>query len=219
MNAIDDDKLRIFISHYKQDFKKNIPNELYKWEAIKWFQDNWDIDTDDFAEMLERSLSKTDNLLDTGFAFPRAMIVKFAKLYPEIVRSCFIALFSDDEFVEKRINDFISSMIKIHERWNIESGETGENHYQTPSVISTYLWLKYPNKYYIYKPTVAKNLFKKLGIDVKLHGKGAYAVVKSYELYDEICSELKKDGELQNLLESKLTINCYPDKELKTIMV
>lgn len=219
MNTIDIDKLDVLLSGYKRDFKKNIPNELYKWEAVKCFQYNWDIEADNFAEMLERSLSKTENLLDTGFAYPRAMIVKFARLYPNEIQSCFKGLYAETEPIEERINEFIHLIDGIHEKWNLESGETGENHYQNASVISTYLWLRFPNKYYIYKPTIAGNLLKKLGVDVKLRGKGASAVVKAYELYDEINNEMLQDTELSGLLNEALTNECYPDNNLKTMMV
>lgn len=217
--VIDKYQLKLLVESYKRDFKKNIPNEIYKWEAVKCFQENWDIEANDFAEMLERSLSKTKNLLDTGFAFPRAMIVRFARLHPEQVQSCFIGLFAETEPIEKRINNFVNLIDVIHKKWKLESGETGENHYQTPSVISTYLWLRYPDKYYIYKPTIAKNLFKKLGLDIKLHGKGAIAVVKTYELYDEINSVILQDSELRELLNEVLTDDCYSDNNLKTMMI
>lgn len=217
--VIDKLRLKSYIASYKRDFKKNIPNEIYKWEAVKCFQDNWDINASNFAEMLERSLSKTDNLLNTGFAYPNAMIVKFARLYPDEVQSCFMGLYAETESIEKRINEFIHLIDGIHEKWNLESGETGENHYQNASVISTYLWLRFPDKYYIYKPTISGNLFKKLGVDVKLRGKGALAVVKSYELYDEICAELNADVDLRGELNEVLTEGCYPDSCLKTMMV
>ena len=217
--VIDKLRLKIFIESYKRDFKKNIPNEIYKWEAVKCFQDNWDVEADNFAEMLERSLSKTENLLNTGFAYPNAMIVKFARLYPNEIQTCFKVLYAETNPIAERINEFIHLIDGIHEKWNLESGETGENHYQNASVISTYLWLRYPDKYYIYKPTIAGNLLKKLGVDVKLRGKGALAVVKTYELYDEINNEMLQDAELRGLLNEALTNGCYSDKNLKTLMV
>ena len=53
-------KLNAAIHSYKKDFiAKQWPNEKYKWEAIQCFQDHWDLGADDFAAMLEHSLSKT----------------------------------------------------------------------------------------------------------------------------------------------------------------
>ena len=57
-------RLKDVLMQYKKDF---IPirweKEKYKWEAIKCFQDNWEVNAADFADMLNRSLSKTINLL------------------------------------------------------------------------------------------------------------------------------------------------------------
>jgi 5-methylcytosine-specific restriction protein B len=62
---------------------------------VKHFQDNWDINAPDFAEMLERSLSKTYNLLASTNNFPKGMIVNSAKIAPEEVRAMFMALFDE----------------------------------------------------------------------------------------------------------------------------
>lgn len=32
--------------------------EKYKWEAVKWFHDNWAVNASDYLEMLGRSLDK-----------------------------------------------------------------------------------------------------------------------------------------------------------------
>ena len=67
-------RLQEAVALYKRDFEgKQWPNEKYKWEAVKCFQDNWDINASDFADMLERSLTKTYNLLASINNFPRAM--------------------------------------------------------------------------------------------------------------------------------------------------
>ena len=48
--------------------------EKYKWEVVKCFQDNWDVNATDFADMLTRSLSKTYNLLTSMNNFSAKMI-------------------------------------------------------------------------------------------------------------------------------------------------
>ena len=106
MTTIDQTKLQELIGKYKADFETNIPNELYKWKAVKCFQDNWDINAENFAEMLSRSLSKTGNLLATRSTFPRRMIKHYAKSYTEEVRNLFIVLFDDDRSLFERIEEF-----------------------------------------------------------------------------------------------------------------
>ena len=64
-------RLKDVLAHYKQNFvSTQWGNEKYKWEAVKCFQDYWDINAKDFADMLTRSLSKTCNLLASMNNFP-----------------------------------------------------------------------------------------------------------------------------------------------------
>ena len=73
-------RLKEVLAEYKQNFvSKQWGEEKYKWEAVKWFQDNWDVKAPDFAEMLSRSLDRTFNLLASVNNFPKGMIVGFAK--------------------------------------------------------------------------------------------------------------------------------------------
>ena len=46
------------IAAYKSEFERIDKEERYKWEAVKCFQDNWDIDAENFTAMLKKSLSK-----------------------------------------------------------------------------------------------------------------------------------------------------------------
>ena len=64
-------RLKDVLVKYKQDFvSTQWGNEKYKWEAVKCFQDNWDVNAADFAGMLTRSLAKTYNLLASMNNFP-----------------------------------------------------------------------------------------------------------------------------------------------------
>lgn len=216
MIAINQEKLQKLVEEYKADFKENIPLELYKWEAVKHFQDNWDINAEDFPAMLSGSLSKTANLLASMSNFPRKMIEKYATLYTEEIKELFSILFDESLDLKERIDTFIAGIEQVHKKWDVKGGR---NHYQTFNVVSTYLWLRYPNKYYIYKPSVAKILFDKLGIEIKLTPLKANAVIKTYELYDSISNHLLEDQELKAMFEEVITPSCYPDNLMRTATV
>ena len=80
---IDRSRFEEVLALYKEDFVSvTWGNERYKWEAVRHFQDNWDINAPDFAEMLERALAKTYNLLASMNNFPKGMIVNSAKAAP-----------------------------------------------------------------------------------------------------------------------------------------
>lgn len=208
-------RLKDVLVKYKQDFvSTQWGNEKYKWEAVKCFQDNWDVNAADFADMLTQSLAKTYNLLASMNNFPARMITGFAKTAPEEVRSMFIALFDENKDVYERIDAFKMQSSILLEKYGNGAGQ----HYQYENAISTYLWLRYPDKYYIYKFGEIKAVADELESDYRFK-KGAYAdnIRNFYKLYDEICEELKQDTELVNVLRSQLTDTCYPDPELKTL--
>lgn len=210
-------RLKDVLVAYKQNFvAKQWGDEKYKWEAVKWFQDNWDVNATDFAEMLNRSLDKTFNLLASDNNFPKGMIVGFAKSAPEEVRAMFIALFDESKDVFERMDAFKMQSSILLEKY----GNGAAQHYQYENAISTYLWLRYPDKYYIYKFGEVKTVASELESDYRFK-KGAYAdnIRNFLKLYDEISAALKEDTELVNLFQSQLTDTCYPDPELKTLTI
>lgn len=205
------------LAQYKQDFVlTQWKNENYKWKAVKQFQDNWDVNASDFSEMLSRSLEKTYNLLASANNFPKGMMSEFAKASPEEVRAMFIALFDESRDVFERMDEFKHQSSVLLEKY----GNGAAQHYQYENAISTYLWLRYPDKYYIYKFSEVKTVASELKSDYQFR-KGAYAenIRNFLNLYDEISAALKEDAELVNLLHSHLTDDCYPDPELKTLTI
>ena len=216
MFTIDESKLYSLINVYKENFEQNFPNEKYKWEAVKHFQDNWDINAEDFPTMLSNALSKTGNLLAALNFFPRRMIKQYATRFPKEVKGLFEELFNESSDLKERIDAFIAGIEYIHKQWN---GNGTLNHYQTFNAVSTYLWLRYPDKYYIYKPSVAKLMFEKLGVDMKLTPLRANAVIKTYELYDYISKTLCKDNEFKKMLVESLADTCYSDEFMVTAAI
>lgn len=215
MRMFNDSKWKEVLFCYKKDFVQNQwPNEKYKWEAVKCFQDNWDVNAADFADMLTRSLAKTYNLLASVNNFPARMIERFAVAAPEEVRAMYIALFDETQGVVSRVLAFKARSAILLEKYG--NGEA--QHYQHENAVTTYLWLRYPDKYYIYKYGEVKKVADELGSGFGFK-KGAYAenLRNFYTLYDEICAELGKDDELRTILKTQMTEAYYPDPELRTL--
>lgn len=205
------------LANYKKDFVAGWwADEKFKWEAVKCFQDNWNIDAEDFAEMLKRSLAKTYGLLASMNNFPRQMIEGFAEDAPDKVKIMFIALFDENKDVVERILNFKDQSEQLLK----EYGYDAKNHYQNENSISTYLWLMYPDKYYIYKFGEIKSCAEVLQSSYKFK-KGAYAdnLRTFYSFYDELYANLQSDAEMKKLLADNLTEDCYPDKELRTLTI
>ena len=208
-------RLKEALGQYKKDFvATHWSEEKYKWEAVKCFQDNWDIHAADFEGMLSQSLSKTSNLLASTNNFPAGMIIEFAHAAPEEVRAMYMDLFDESKDVLERIESFKKQSNILLKKYK----SSAKQHYQHENAITTYLWLRYPDKYYVYKYSEAKSVSNKLDSNYKFK-KGSYTdnLKSFYDFYNEIRESLKRDSTLIDLFKSQLTDDCYPDSELRTL--
>ena len=212
---INTEKLKQILDGYKTHFPIHWNGEKYKWEAIKHFQDNWNIDADNFGDMFKKATDKTFNLLASGFAYPRGMIQNFAKADDEATRAMFRELYDENVDLTIRVESFQKAAETLRTRYDDGSWR---NHYQNTNAISTYLWLRYPDKYYVYKFEFAKNAAIKLNSDVIPKGNGSIdSMIKGFEIFDEMCKVIIDDTEISQMLQNVLTPSCYPDPAMKTV--
>lgn len=214
---IDNNKFQDLLKVYKNELKGNRWNdEKFKWQAVKGFQDKWDIEANNFYTMLKSSLDKTFNLLASSHYFPRKMIEEFAQKEPEAVRQMFIDLFDESIDLYNRMDLFKNKSQKLLEKY----WDKNKQHFQTENTLTTYLWLRYPDKYYIYKFEEAKSLSSELSCNYNFKAGDYKNNIKNLMgLYDEICLELSKDVELKQILQSKLEDDCYVDPKCKTLAI
>lgn len=214
---IDLEKLRSILEGYKAYFPSHWNDEKYKWEAVRHFQDHWDIDAETFGDMFKQATDKTFNLLASGYAYPRGMITNFAKADDKAVRVMFRNLFDETQDLAARVDAF--QMASEELRVKYDDG-TWKNHYQNTNAISTYLWLRYPDKYYIYKYELFRAMARELSSDYMPKKNGSVeSLVGGFRMYDEICGVIKADSDIRDLLKNALTVNCYPDPEMKTVTI
>ena len=214
---IDNNKFQDLLKVYKNELKGNRWNdEKFKWQAVKGFQDKWDIEANNFYTMLKSSLDKTFNLLASSHYFPRKMIEEFAQKEPEAVRKMFIDLFDESIDLYNRMDLFKNKSQKLLEKY----WDKNKQHFQTENTLTTYLWLRYPDKYYIYKFEEAKSLSSELSCNYNFKAGDYKNNIKNLMgLYDEICLELSKDVELKQIMQSKLEDDCYVDPKCKTLAI
>lgn len=221
-NQFDVDKLSRWLTVYKESFNAPIKSsgktwwegERYKWVAVKYFQANWNLESPDLTSMLESALAKTENLLTSANSFPKGMILNFAQAAPDEVRAMFADLFDEDENVVDRIERFKHRAEQLRARYMPRA----KNHYQSENTITTYLWLRYPDKYYIYKLGEVREAAKQLGSDL-VFKKGRYEenLRNFFELYDAINEQMRNDPDLHDMLEADLDPDCYRDPYMKTL--
>lgn len=213
------DRLKPILAEYKLRFAELWTEEKYKWEAIKTFQDNWDIEAEDLSKMLDESLKKTSNLLTSSRRFAKGMIVHFAELYPDEVRGMFIYLFDESKDLSERILTFREKAEELLHRWMAIRGKNDSRmHYQNINAISTYLWLRYPDKYYIYKITDIKNVATSLNSSLHFKNGANAENIRNYTtLFNDIKKVVQSDDELRSMLVSAVDDKCYSDLSMNTM--
>ncbi|MDP3305786.1 MAG: AAA family ATPase [Erysipelotrichaceae bacterium] len=214
--VLDNLALQNFIQQYKSSFSEHRLGkdyEIYKWIAVKHFQDNWDIEAVDFAAMIQNALLLTTNLLASKQFYPRGTIEMFARSHPERVRQMFKKLFDESRDLITRSMEFENEAIEL-----LQYYPDYKQTHQNPNSISTYLWLRYPDKYYIFKYSVLNDIAQKIfGISLPA---GKWDRMKfGFEMQDIIADEIGKDSELLILSQNSLNEKCYNDPQHKILTI
>jgi hypothetical protein len=140
-----------YVTAYKEDFARRDEEERYKWEAIGHYKKVWNIEAEDFADMLADAFIEAGNLLAAKMYFPYRMLCKFAEMDPAELRNLFRNLYDETLPLSQRYHDFRTGADKFIRRLTNETpGRTKMlNHYQDLHAVSIYLAFEYPEKYYI----------------------------------------------------------------------
>lgn len=132
------------------------PNEVYKWEAIQHFQENWNENAVDFYTMFNEAFKKKANLVyQNSFGF----LDKLGKTYPDKLKHLFQLIFENPEadfydILEKGKNyadDLISDLKE-------KLGKDVLNHQFDERTLSFLLFLRYPEKNTLFKADVYEYL-------------------------------------------------------------
>ncbi len=217
-DEINPKKMKDLLAFYKKSFVKHWDDEKYKWQAVKYFQDNWDINAEDFGKMFETATEKTSNLLAAANFFPRGMIINFSKENQEKTRQMFISLFDEDKDLTLRYENFKQAAKELQEEHNATHKDQWNANYQKDNAISTYLWLRYPDKYYIYKYSEYRNVSAVLDSNIKFTKGEKENITNGFVLYNHLCEYLKSD-DIKTLLRDRIDESCYTDPDLKTLTI
>ncbi len=198
---IDEKAFHTVLEAYKRDFPLFIwNNEHYKWEALQWFRDHWDMNvpTDQFASMLKTSLKKTSNLLETQSTHPRSVLQHMASARPEDVREMFRQLFDESKDVTERITAFKASSENLIQQVDSQHGSTFQNEH----AISVYLWLHNPGIYTIYMYQYYCDAAEIMGTDYVFDAGHYDSQISSWIAFSgEVHERLVADGKLTEMLE------------------
>jgi len=198
--------IKNIIESYKSEFKTIHDEEIYKWKAVKCFQDNWTFQAKDFGKMLEKSLAQTFNLLDSNNYFPRGVILSLAKRVPKKVKECFTNLYDEEVDLIERINEFKKKIRDLN-----DSESIGSRDYHDLRAIMVYLALKYPDRYYIFKFRLFKDFLELIDHPFKLKMGKIENVLQYNSLCERLKAEIVKDNQLLKMHKDRITEKEYFD--------
>ena len=203
-----------FTNHKGEDGESYWDEEEFKWRGIKTFQDNWDLEAPDLADMIKRSLNGVSHMMVSQARFPEGMIEGFAEREPDTVRAMFKDLFDESKDIVERFHSFKQKSADLLER----VGNGAKNHFQDERTIALYLWLRYPDKYYVYQYTQARNLSIALGSDHRIiKGRLDSNIREWLALYNEVTELMKQKPEVRNWETQGMTAVHYPDPEYRML--
>ena len=205
-------KIKLYIEEYKDQFQKVNQLEIYKWKAVKQFQDNWNIDAVDFHLMLTTALASVSNLLASGNYYPKRMLLKNAKATPEKVRLLFKNLFDEEYDILDRIESFRSGFKKIN-----EDNFKVMNPYQDHRAVIVYLALRFPSRYFFYK----YNMFRSFIDIMDFSYEPAQGKIENIGQFQTLCKlirhELSLDQKLLKAHKDRISEDCYYDENLNIL--
>ena len=143
------------------------------------------------------------------------MIKRMYESEPQTVRQMFRDLYDEEQPLANRVNRFLAVADRFREQYWPD-----KNHYQDFNSISTYLWARFPYKYYIYKyseirdtsRTLESNLVVRKGADINV-------LLQAFEFFDLIRETVQNDSEIRPMLNSTLTSDCYRDENLNLVVI
>lgn len=161
-------KLQEAIAAYKNHLQSEpYYKSQYKWEILKNFQNHWDLDAPDLAEMYNKSLESgyTRRWWTGENFFPKEMMLRFLKESPDFSRRMFADLFNEEKDIEGRVSRFQFAMdVLLGEHKKANPLTIDNNHFHSDNhMISLYLGLRYPEKYTVIFYEDFNAFLKKIG--------------------------------------------------------
>ena len=197
---MDINKLSSFWENYKIYFK-NPPTkhqEKYKWPVLKQVSDKWDWTKEDKAQMFRDAftIKGYNNLWSSGNFYPVDHTNWMFEQFLEETIEVFNLLFDESKELELRIDGFIKYYdLKLPILQQALPDKKIQNHYHNDRrAIALYLFLQYPEKYFLYKFGMIQGFAQKAEIPKFIKGRKEN-LFRFFTISNEVLTFIKKDSE------------------------
>ena len=210
---MNDKNMSILLKNYKDQLKvmnDSLHDEVYKWDAVRYFQDNWDVDDDNFGAMFENAVSLAGNIISST-SHPAEGITEIAKYDDEAVRNLFRDLLAEDggdlKVRDEKIQDFIDRSEELRKQYAADNWRFAQDYRSALSYLSMYS----PEDNYLYSPTALQKLVDCIEIGKEIGNGKSFSLTKYYKLCDEIRETIEANQDVVKAHDELLRDTAYPD--------
>ena len=215
------ENLKTVLENYKEKIDliyNSEHDELYKWRALKVFRDNWNVDADNFYEMIKKATKEMYNLVDNRMVQPLSGIIKMAEYEPETVRNMFKKLEKANKSSNEEKQEYIYEFKKDSEELINKYHNGSWKYAQSMRDIIFYLNMIDPSQNYIYKYSEAKKMADCIEFGDSIGSGNDFKLHIYYKMCDKIKEFVKEDKEFLELHKSYLNELCYNDDSLNVLI-
>lgn len=162
------------IQHYFSEYRRYLQrrptpfDRLHLWESQRIFQEQWDIDAEQWKVMYDACLqnSTTKRLWKREAYEPKRMMLAFIDMQPDFVRQMFFDLFNEEKALEGRVGRFVYYCDMLLQEWKDKhpaSVDNNHHHDDDYQMVSLYLAFRYPDRYVYYDAAGFRQMLECLG--------------------------------------------------------
>lgn len=192
--------------------------ELFKWQAMKTWQQEWKKPADCFATFADRfNAARKDFSLfvDNSRMHPSTGVIKIWEQDPQAVEQLFSeVLFADAHNDASVVQEHMDTFLDKYEGLRQKYFPGNWSYKQDRHSASVFLALNDPSFNYVYKSSEALTMAKYIGYETDI-GSGAYFKLPVYyQMCDLIVSALKDHPSLLEEHFKRMDDRCYEDRSL-----
>lgn len=214
------DNLHTIINRYENDLEAvyvKDANELFKWRAIKGWQDAFhssDV-TGSFKEKFNSAKKTFSYFIDNGYQHPSTGIMKLWEKEPETIERLFTdVLLSDSCNNAQDVQQSMQSFLSAYENLRIKYYPEALSYKLTPHIVSVFMTMDHPAVHYVFRVSAARKMARYIGYKEDIGSATEPNIVNYYKMCDIIVAALKEHPSLQEKHFSYLTDDMYRDESL-----
>lgn len=215
------DNLHEFIKRYEENINLiygDVHDELFKWQAMKVWRDEWfkpDTAFASFANRFNAARKEFSLFIDNSRMHPSTGVIKLWEKEPETVERLFYeVLFADAHGNVSEVQKNMDRFLDEYENLRCKYFPSNWSFKQDRHSASVFLAMNDPDFNYVYKSSEAQTMAKYVDFGLSIGSGSSFSLPNYYRLCDEIVEALREHDSLLKTHFSRLTSDHYNDQSL-----